>query len=347
MSKTIQAGLAVGWYNFKVMKYVLPSKNQPKIIQSFKRSLDTLSGNIHLLILPLLLDLLFLFGKRILVSDIIASWIDAVILPPSTSPEVLESWSTLSQQILKIIAGFSLTGFLRSFPIGVPSLLAFRPMVSNPSGAFASLQAQSSLEIFLWQTFFSLIGFVLGAFYLLQIGIATQGKPFKEIFTNLINKLSNLFTIPVFSIISFLIIFIPALFIIGIISNFVPFFGSVGYFLLTLFFISRITPIIFSAHDIILYENPIVVAIRESIKTVRPTNGKTSIFILIAFLVSIGTNRLWQIPADNSWMLLVSIFGHAIVTTLIYIASFQFYIDARQCVLESTISSTEHAQLMN
>ena len=342
-----QAGLELGWYNLQVMKYVQLAKNQPKIIEAFRRSLATLSGNIYLLLFPILLDLFFLFGKRILVSNIISSWINAIVFPPSTSPELLESWSTLSQQYLKMIADFSLTGFLRSYPIGVPSLLAFRPMAVNPSGAFASIQTQSSIEMFLWLVLFSLIGFVLGAFYLLQIGNAAQGKHFKDIFRNFVNKLANLFTIPVISAITFMVIFLPAVFIISIIANLVPFFGNVGYFLLTLFLINRITPVIFSAHDIILYENPIVTAVKESIRTVRPTNSKTSFFILIAFLFSIGTNYLWQIPTDNSWMLLVSIFGHALVTTLIFIASFQFYIDARQCVLESTLYESEQAQSMN
>ncbi len=329
------------------MKYVRPSIKQPKIIQAFRRSLETLAGNLHLLLFPLLLDLFFLFGRRILVSDLMTSWIGAVVFPSSTSPDVLESWHTLSQQLLKLIANFSLTGFLRSYPIGVPSLLANRSMANNPLGDFVSIQAKNGFEVILWIVVFSLIGFVLGAFYLLQIGNATQGKRFKEIFSNLWIKLSNLFTIPVLSAMAFFILFMPAVFVISIISNWIPGFGSIAHFFLTLLLISRITPIIFSAHDIILYETPIVKAVRESVKTVRPTNGKTSFFILIAFLLSTGTDRLWQIPADNSWMLLVSIFGHAIITTLLFIASFQFYIDARQCVLESTLSETEQAQSMN
>lgn len=323
------------------------AKNQPKIIEAFRRSFVTLSGNMYLLLFPILLDLFFLFGKRILISDIVSSWINAIVFPSSTSPELLESWSTVSQLYLKSVADFSLTGFLRSFPIGVPSLLAFRQMAVNPSGAFASIQAQSSVEILLWLVLFSFIGFVLGAFYLLQIGNAAQGKQFKDIFRNLVNKLAHLFTIPVISGISFMVIFLPAVFIISLISRLAPFLGNVAYFLLTLFLISRITPVIFTAHDIILYENPIATSVRESIRTVRPTNSKTSFFILIAFLFSIGTNYLWQVPADDSWMLLVSIFGHALVTTLIFIASFQFYIDARQCVLESTLSESEQTQSMN
>jgi hypothetical protein len=61
---------------------------------------------------------------------------------------------------------------------------------------------------------------------------------------------------------------------------------------------------------------------------------------MLAILTTYATNFLWQIPKQDSWMLIVSILGHALVTTILYVASFHYYIDAHNCVRESLISET-------
>ena len=71
---------------------------------------------------------------------------------------------------------------------------------------------------------------------------------------------------------------------------------------------------------------------------------KTSSFLFLVLLVSYITNFLWQIPEDGSYMLLVSILGHAVVSTILWIASFHFYEDARNCVHRSIVEETLNSE---
>lgn len=322
----------------------MPSRKQPKILQAFKLSYQTLSKHVYLLLFPIFLDLFFLFGKRLLISDWATRWVDKVVIPPAASTDVATAWAEISLELLQLLANFSLTGFLRSYPIGVPSLLAFRPMASNPFGAFQTSQVQSSGQIVLLILIFSLIGFVLGSAFLILNGMAVKGQSIKDSLIDLKSRLLALFIIPMLSLAVFTVIFIPALLVISIISSLIPLFGSIGYFVLSLVLISRITPLIFTPHDIILFDRPFNLATKESVKTVLPTNGKTSFFLLLAFFATYASNLLWQVAKEDSWIMGVSIMGHAIVTTLIFLASFHFYIDARTSVLESTKGEAETPQ---
>jgi hypothetical protein len=74
------------------------------------------------------------------------------------------------------------------------------------------------------------------------------------------------------------------------------------------------------------------------------TLPKTALFFLIILLVSEVLDILWSTPKDDSWLILVGIAGHALVTTGMLAASFVYYRDAdrwvdwvqRQAVLTSS-----------
>lgn len=330
----------VKWYNFKVMRFVLPAKKQPKVFNAFKAGYNTLSSHLYLLLFPILLDVFFLFGKRLLIADQIRAMFTNLTLPSSVSTEMLNSWEELSNIAVEMFKNFSLTAFLRSFPIGVPSLLAYRPMESNPLGDFSSAQIASFGSTIIYALGFSLIGFLLGILFLRLIRNSILNNSSAPTSDRLPQQLLSLFTIPVFVIFLSMFVLVPIIFLISIFNSFLPFLGTLGYFLLSLGIISSVIPMFFTPHEILLSGSNFVNSAKESVRNVRPTNGKTSIFIMLAYLATYATNLLWQIPKDDSWMLAVSILGHALVTTIIFIASFHFYIDARDCVRDSLISKT-------
>lgn len=329
------------------MRIVQPIKKQPKIIEAFKASIDTLSRHTYLLLFPILLDFFFLFGKRLLIFDQFESVLNSFTFPSSASPEVISVWQEMTKSALNLIRNFSLTAFLRSFPIGVPSILAYRSLAENPLGAFASVQVVNGGEAFVYMLIFSLIGFLYGALFLMLIGSSVSNQSFLSKKGRVFGNLGSLFLIPLSSIVIFLLIITPALILISVLSTLLPFLGSVGFFFLSLILISTLIPMLFTPHEIALSDTPFFKSIRNSIKTVRPTNINSSVFFFLVYLITYFTSFLWQIPPDNSWMLLVSIIGHALVTTLIYVASFHFYVDARQCVLNSYISEIEPSQSLN
>jgi hypothetical protein len=48
-------------------------------------------------------------------------------------------------------------------------------------------------------------------------------------------------------------------------------------------------------------------------------------FVLVVFLVGFGLNLLWAVPAEESWLALVGVLGHAFITTALLAASFIYY----------------------
>jgi hypothetical protein len=61
------------------------------------------------------------------------------------------------------------------------------------------------------------------------------------------------------------------------------------------------------------------------------------LFVLTVFLIGVGLNFLWSIPASDSWLALVGILGHAFITTALLASSFVYYHDMTvwlQTVLE-------------
>ncbi|MDD2522199.1 MAG: hypothetical protein PHW11_05210 [Anaerolineaceae bacterium] len=321
------------------MRFVIPAKKQPKVFDAIKRGYATLSNHIYLLLFPIGLDLFFLFGERLLITNQVQAMIDGIIFPPGTGAEMLQSWEELSAGLLELLKNFSLTAFLRSFPVGIPSLLAFRPMEVSPLGDFATVQVQSLGGSMLYILGFSLIGFLLGALFFLLIRNTVHGNDL-SIPRKFPNQLLSLVAIPIVIFLFTFFIISPILLLISVFNSILPFLGTIGYFFLSLGLISLGIPLFFTAHEILLSGSSFVAAARKSIETVRPTNGKTSIFLMLAFLGTYATNFLWQIPHDGSWMLIVSILGHALVTTIFLIASFHFYIDAQNCVRESLLTTT-------
>jgi hypothetical protein len=56
------------------------------------------------------------------------------------------------------------------------------------------------------------------------------------------------------------------------------------------------------------------------------------LFFLGVLLISEGLDVLWSTPEENSWLTLIGVAGHALVTTSLLAASFVYYRDAGRWV---------------
>jgi len=321
----------------------MPAREQPKVFKAIKAGFDSLSSHVWLLLFPIALDLFFLFGKRLLISDQINSFLSSFIPPEGMTTELLATWEDLKLLLSETINNFSLTSFLRSYPIGIPSLFSNRNFSVSPLGEYNTVQV-SSIGTVLAVLGFSVVGFLLGVLYLYGVRNSTNINLTKVTWQSFSKQLLSLILIPLVLIVIALVIFVPALLIIAVLTIILPLLGSIGSFLLYFLVLSAGIPLIFTAHEILLYGINFQDAIKESIKVVRPTNMKTSSFLFFAFLVSYITNLLWQIPEDGSYMLIVSILGHAVISTILWIASFHFYEDARNCVHRSIVEETLNSE---
>ncbi len=315
---------------------MLPFEKQPKIFAAFRAGYETASKHLYLILFPIVLDLFLLFGFRITIVELMQDVIQRFVLPPSATADLVASWEVLKSQSLEFFRYFSLTAFLRSFPVGIPSLLSVASFERNPLGEYQFIHLQEPGTIVLVILAASLIGlfFAYLLFRLTARATTIQSGPPESILES--RSLVSWLLIPIVSIIFAFLVVLPAMLMISLIGAILPIFTSIGYFFLTVAIISLLLPVFFTPHLIILEKLTLPQALAASFSTVRITNAKSTNFLFLAILVSYLTNMLWRIPSEDSWMLLIGIFGHALISIVILAASFHYIIDARKNVRKFT-----------
>jgi hypothetical protein len=78
---------------------------------------------------------------------------------------------------------------------------------------------------------------------------------------------------------------------------------------------------------IVFRGRPVLSAVKDSIQLVYNNMMPTLNMFLLVILISTGTNLLWRLADDGSWLTLVSIAGHAFVNTALVTAIFIYYRD--------------------
>jgi hypothetical protein len=300
----------------------------PSLVSSFLGGFDTAANRAGLLLFPLTLDLLIWLGPALRVrqlinrfSELMFSVSASTALQPAESVEAARQvWTVFAERMNLWIA-------LRTYPVGIPSLMAGRLPAGKPE-----LISASGFEISTWGGAFvlwvllSITGLIFGSLYSVAVAStavpqAEQRTAFKDalwitgqifLLTILLLVLLAAATVPVFCILTVVVFVNPAL---GNFAALLVMGGLVWFFL----------PLFFAPHGVIIYRVRAWEAIRRSLRLTRTTLPSTGLFFLSALLLSQGMDLLWRVPAENSWLTLVGLFGHAFITTALLAASFIYY----------------------
>ena len=218
---------------------------------------------------------------------------------------------------------------LRSFPVGIFSLLASILPIENPIGGpiFWDIPQLSTAVIISLALF--LTGIALGGLYFSSV---RQAALFDEVKWRTILR-----EWPRISIQSFLLSLMWFVLFLGILvlgscaaTGITLFSVSLGQLVIILFGIVSfwlIFPLFFSPHGVFSQGQKAWKSMLQSIRLTNMTFFKTGLFIMLAILVNQGLNIVWQVPPENSWLMMISIIGHAFVTTGMLAASFVYYQD--------------------
>jgi hypothetical protein len=300
-----------------------PLPPPPGVINAIRAGMDAISSHLSLLLLPLALDALLWFGPRLSVQKIFSAAFDQMLaLTGGNLPN--EEITAVQQLMTDWLPNFNLLSALRTFPVGVSSLMSGKLPVENPLGAQSVFEVGSEGGLLGWLFLFTFIGWVLGGLYFNLVSGVTGMR--NQAFGSIRAVLQTL----LFSLLITMLVFvigIPAIFILGILSLISPGFLQVAMFVLALFSAWVIVPIFFAPHGMYLRGQNAFHSIYASLRMARFTLPTSSMFVLAVFVISQGLNYLWAVPADNSWMMLVGIAGHAFVTTALLAASFIYYHD--------------------
>ncbi len=302
-----------------------PIPPPPGVINAIKAGMDAISSHLSVLLLPLALDSLLWFGPRLSVRTIMTSLFDQVVaLNVQNAPPVTTDLLANKAAFVEMLERFNLFAVLRTFPVGVSSLLSGNLTVSNPLGAQSVIEVGSEVGMIGWLFLLTFIGWMLGGLYFNWVSVVSGSREAgfgsgRAVMQTLLFSL--IVTVAMF------MIGLPVLMVLTILGMIGPGILQVVIFVLALLSAWVIVPVFFAPHGMYLRGQNAFLSIYASLRMARFTLPTSSMFVLAVFVISQGLNYLWAVPAENSWMRLVGIAGHAFVTSALLAASFIYYRD--------------------
>ena len=312
-------------------------KNKPKIsppglIEAMAGGFDAVANHIYLIIFPLAFDLLLWLGPHVKLSRLIHTLMDnfnnfAIESGAYNNSPDMKEMVSVTTQIWEVIAErANLFTTLRTYPVGIPSLMAARLPVVSPLGDVGGIEVGVGQFVGLW-LIFTVIGLFLGTLYYILTAqiIEKDGFGWIEGVRDLPRAFQEVLWLTIFLIIFLVCISVPAALFFSII---IAIAGGIGQWIIL--FLSGallwlLMPLVFSAHGIFLNRSKMFPSLLRCIRLTHLTLPKTSMFILVGFVLIQGLNLVWQIPPENSWLGLVGILGHGFVFTGLLAASFLYY----------------------
>lgn len=295
----------------------------PTLLKGF----NTIANHWYLILFPIVMDVLLWLGPKIKVKTLMTPLINTMtenvikISPPEMQPTA-QAYQNLWDQIIN---QFNLTSLIRTFPIGVPSIIARQSPLQSPLGPGYSYELPSVNWIFISLGILLLVGFLLGSIYFFLVSQVTSADKnnwsLKEVFSAYLQSLVMFCLM----IILLVLISVPLLLLLSILSlinlGIGQFFMLVAAFML----LWLLMPLVFSPHGVFVLKQKALPSMLISVRLVRLFLPGTGLFVMTSILISEGLNMLWTLPEPNTWMTLVGIGGHAFIITGLLAASFIYY----------------------
>jgi len=314
----------------------------PGVIGSLRAGFDAITAHIGLILLPLGLDLLLWLGPRVSVNRLMQPVLAEIShlaptagLKPGDVSSILDLYKTLLER-------FNLLVSIRTLPVGISSLMSGRMPLLSPLGAPTTLQVDSAGQLVGLFLILTLIGWSLGGLYFYRVsrlvtskpGAGSPPSPGRAVTQTILYSL--IWTILIWSV------GLPVLFILTLAFAVNSWLGQGLLLFLGFASLWLLVPLFFSPHGMYLRRQNALASFLGGFRLTRFTLPSSSLFVLAVFLVGAGLNLLWAVPAEDSWLTLVGILGHAFITTALLASSFVYYQDMSawlQMVLEHLSSA--------
>jgi hypothetical protein len=295
----------------------------PGIIGSLKAGFDTVAAHIAAILFPLALDLFLWLGPHISISRLfVSAFSDFKQLLADSGLSVTDIQNF--DQIQTVINQVNIFNALRTFPIGLPSLISGKDSLQTPFGSPLTYQIGSVVQFYGLTFLLVFAGWVLGGLYFRRVSNLVMKR---ELQVSVGRALTQTIVYSfIWSLLFWTVGMIAAL-VFSIIFVLNPLIGQ--GLLLFVGFLSMwlVVPIFFSALGIFVRNQNAWTSIKSSFQMSRLTMPSSSLFVLTILMIGMGLNLLWAIPDDSSWLTLVGILGHAFVSTALLASAFVYYRD--------------------
>ncbi len=313
----------------------------PGLITVLRKGFDITTNHIGLILFPAALDLFIWLGPHFHIKPLLTTFFSEIQASLASLPSDIASqsgpWNNPDmQQMMKdlqayLVEHFNLLTFLRSFPVGIPSFMSGRLPVGTPLPGYLAIEVSDPAEFLGLVIVLSILGLAIGnLFYQLVAQAALQNK--LDIATALgrwPRQALHTLGLGVFYFLLSIAAFVP-FFCLSLVT-----FGALGSLSAILYvglLVVVLYPFIFAGHAIAANGENLLAALRSSARLARLTLPMTSLFLLTVFLLTRALEAVWIVPAEDSWLTLIAIAGHAFATTGFLAATFVYYRDAGRWV---------------
>ncbi len=293
----------------------------PAIFSTLRAGFDTVSTHPQLLLFSISVDLFLWLGPKAQARP----WLQArlnemetlgqqMALPADLLADMTRSWG-------EILPRLNFWAAIRTFPVGVPGLIWARMPLTAPwsAGAFDLPNGAAILGFIVLAAVF---GWLLGGAYLWaaarsadlhppSLGFVVRQSIWLMIFWQMLlfgGILGSSFLTGV------LLLFSPALAQGGVLALFLA-----AFWMLPLVF--------FSPYGIVVHGQTALASFRAAWRFIRSGQPWVNFFLFDVLLLSWISVGIWNTPADDSWLLLAGIGGHAFVSAALTVAGLRYYQD--------------------
>jgi hypothetical protein len=312
----------------------------PSLMAALTEGFDATVNRIALIAFPLSLDLLLWLGPHLRLKGLVDGFLGQLeAFSAASSPQTQEALA-INQEVWELVGSrFNLTIALRTYPVGIPSLMASRLPLEKPF-PFSSngFEIPSLAYVFGIWALLSLIGLIFATVYFSAVASAAvsnvrlgsrafYGWPWYSmqviLLTFLWAAIIAAISAPAFCVVSALTI-----------AN-----ASIGRFSIMLYagvLLWVLFPMLLSPHGIFVYRLNALASLRKSFRITRLTLPTTGMFFIVVIVLSQGLAILWKVPPENSWFTLIGLMGHAFITTGLLAGSFVYYREAESWIQKMT-----------
>ena len=318
----------------------------PRLIPSLVEGFNVIAGRSYILLFPIGIDLLFWFGPLVRVRELLMPLLENIarISAPNLGAEnqilldsSIEIWEFTFERLNLLFS-------LRTFPVGVPSLLINLGSLENPLGKPIFIEMLSFQNILGIAFLLVLAGIFFGTIYYEMITCAVIRHTQVVRTSNLSLKLLQTAILTGMIFLAGIIFGAPFLCLISTIAFLLPSLGSLPFLIGGSLLVWLLLPLVFSAHGIFYGELKATQSIIMSLRIVRKIMSPVGIFMILIILLGFGLDSLWATPPTNSWMLLIGIFGHGFISSGLLAATFVFYREGFNWFSEITRNKENKAQ---
>lgn len=299
----------------------------PGIIGSLRAGFDAIAAHLGLILMPLGLDLLLWLGPHLSVSTLMQPLLDEMArLAPQTGLPQSEI-DTMMAAYKDLVERFNVLAVLRTIPVGVSSLMSGRMPIESPLGTPAMVQVGSLPQLLSLVVLLTVVGWMLGGLYFQGVAASVSARSAVSAPAHAGRAVGQTVLYSLIFLALIWAIGLPALFLVYIGFAINSVLGQALLLFLGFLSLWLLVPLFFSPHGIYLSRQSAFASFLGGFRLARFTLPTSSLFVLTIFLVGIGLNSLWVVPAEDSWLVVIGLLGHAFVTTALLAASFIYYQD--------------------